>query len=293
MSEPLVSVAMPVHNAAETLRAALRSIQWQTCAHWELILIDDGSTDQTLAVARAAALADNRIKVIEGAGNAGLALRLNQVIGIARGSYIARMDADDIAYPQRFATQLEFMRHNPQVDLVGCAALIFDHAGRLQGKWRVPLTHADICAKPWSRFPVPHPTWLGKREWFQRFGYAPDYKKSQDQDLLLRSYTQSRFACVPDILLGYRQERRTLSKLLTGRRNFARSIVREAWRRGALAAGARGLASQAVKAAADLVTVPLGLDRRLRAESAADVSRTERAAWQAVWTAATVDERVR
>ena len=284
---------MPVHNAAETLRAALRSIQWQTCAHWELILIDDGSTDQTLAVARAAALEDARIKVIEGAGNAGLALRLNQAIGIARGGYIARMDADDIAYPQRFATQLEFMRHNPQVDLVGCAALIFDNAGRLQGKWRVPLTHAQICAKPWSRFPVPHPTWLGKREWFQRFGYAPDYKKSQDQDLLLRSHTQSRFACVPDVLLGYRQQRRTLGKLLAGRRSFARSIAREAWRQGAFAAGAQGLAGQVVKAAVDLVTVPLGLDRRLRAESAADVTQAEQAVWQTVWTAATVDERAR
>ena len=276
---------MPVFNATDTMRAALRSIQWQTCASWELILIDDGSTDQTLAVARTAALCDDRIKVIEGKGNAGLASRLNQAIGLARGDYIARMDADDIAYPQRFATQLEFMRHNPQVDLIGCAALIFDSVGHLHGKWRVPLTHAEICAKPWSRFPVPHPTWLGKNEWFKHFGYAADYKKSQDQDLLLRSYQQSRFACVPQILLGYRQERRTLTKLIAGRRNFVRSIAREAWRRRAFAAGVRGIASQALKTGVDLITVPAGLDRWLRAESAAGITQTEREAWQTVWAA--------
>lgn len=282
---------MPVFNAAGTMQAALRSIQWQTWTRWELILIDDGSTDQTLAVARAAALCDDRIKVIEGAGNAGLALRLNQAIGLARGDYIARMDADDIAYPQRFATQLEFMRHNPQVDLIGCAAIIFDGLGRLHGKWPVPLTHAEICATPWSRFPVPHPTWLGKSAWFKRFGYAADYKKSQDQDLLLRSYQQSRFACVPQILLGYRQEHRTLGKLLSGRRNFSRSIIREAWRQRAFAAGLRGLAGQALKSAVDAVTVPAGLDRWLRAESAASITPVEIEAWQTVWAAVSNQDR--
>ena len=229
---PLVSVIMPVMNAARTLPAALRSILWQTHTDWELILIDDGSTDATLALARACV--DPRVRVVDGGANLGLAARLNQAIELARGQFIARMDADDIAYPERLAAQVKFMLDHPQCDLVGCAALIFDDAGVIRGRFALRATHEEICARPWAGFPLPHPTWLGKRAWFARFGYRADYRKTQDQDLLLRSYTQSRFACVAQILLGYRQERRTLKKLLAGRLNFSRSIVAK---RGARAPG--------------------------------------------------------
>ena len=283
MDAPLVSIIMPVYNAAPTLHATLRSILWQSHAAWELILLDDGSRDDTLAQARGAAHGEARIRIVEGGANAGLAARLNQAIGLAQGRYIARMDADDIAYPGRLAAQVKFMLDNPECDLVGCAALIFDDAGQIQGKFPLRLTHAEICARPWAGFPLPHPTWLGRREWFAKYGYRPEYKKTQDQDLLLRSYTQSRFACVPDVLLGYRQERRTLKKLLAGRRNFARSIAREAWRNGAFGAGVGALAGQGIKAAVDIATVPMGLDRRLRGESAAAASEMEQRGWEAVW----------
>jgi glycosyltransferase involved in cell wall biosynthesis len=285
MDQPLVSVIMPVLNAARTLPAALRSILWQTHAQWELILIDDGSGDATLALARACT--DARVRVIEGGANAGLAARLNQAIALARGDYIARMDADDIAYPERLAAQVKFMLDHPECDLAGCAAVIFDDTGAVRGRFALRATHQEICARPWAGFPLPHPSWLGKRAWFARFGYCPDYRKTQDQDLLLRSYTQSRFACVAQILLGYRQERRTLAKLLAGRRNFSRSIAREAWRQGAWGAGILGLAGQGAKAAIDLATVPLGWDRRLRGESAAAVTPAEQQAWRGVWAAAT------
>jgi glycosyltransferase involved in cell wall biosynthesis len=282
---------MPVMNAARTLPAALRSILAQTYEKWELVLIDDGSSDATLALARAHA--DARIQIIEGGANAGLAARLNQSIALARGDYIARMDADDIAYPERLAAQVKFMLDHPECDLVGCAALIFDDAGAIKGRFALCETHEQICARPWAGFPLPHPSWLGKRAWFERFGYRPDYRKTQDQDLLLRSYTQSRFACVGQILLGYRQERRTLGKLLTGRLNFSRSIAREAWRQGALGAGITGLAGQGAKALLDLVTLPLGLDRRLRGESASAVTAAEEQVWRGVWAAATGKDDVK
>lgn len=291
MAQPLVSIVMPVMNAARTLPAALRSILAQTHADWELILIDDGSSDNTLALARCCA--DTRVHVIDGGANAGLAARLNQAIALARGDYIARMDADDIAYPERLATQVKFMLDRPECDLVGCAALIFDDGGAIKGRFALCETHEQICARPWAGFPLPHPTWLGRRAWFGRFGYRPDYRKTQDQDLLLRSYTQSRFACVPQILLGYRQERRTLGKLLAGRLNFSRSIAREAWRRGALGAGLAGLAGQGAKAAIDVVTVPLGWDRRLRGESASAVTAAEERAWRGVWAATTGKDEVK
>ena len=291
MAEPLVSIVMPMMNAARTLPATLRSILAQDHANWELILIDDGSSDTTLELARNCG--DARIQVIEGGANAGLAARLNQAIALSRGDYIARMDADDIAYPGRLAAQVKFMLEYPECDLVGCGALIFDDTGAIKGRFALHTTHEAICARPWAGFPLPHPSWLGKRDWFARFGYRPDYKKTQDQDLLLRAYNQSRFACVGQILLGYRQERRTLGKLLAGRFNFSRSIVREAWRQGVPVQGIAGLAGQVAKGAVDVLTVPLGWDRRLRGESAASVTQAEEQAWRAVWTAATGKDEVK
>ena len=282
---PFVSIIMPVFNAERTLSTALRSIMGQTHERWELVLIDDGSRDATLATARRHA--DPRIKVIEGGANLGLAVRLNQAIGLSHGDYIARMDADDIAYPERIATQVAFMLTHPECDLVGSALLVFDDTGVIKGKLKLRTKHDEICASPWSGFALPHPTWLGKRDWFERFGYRPEYKTTQDQDLLLRSFRESRFACIDQILLGYRQDRRRLKKLLAGRLNFARSITIEAARQGAWRASLVGLAEQGAKALVDVLTVPLGLDRLLRSESGATITAVDEMEWRAVWAMAT------
>jgi len=285
---PLVSIAMPVYNAARTLAVTLRSLRSQTYQNWELLLIDDGSHDATLAVAHASA--DPRVRVISDGPNAGLAARLNQAIALARGEFIARMDGDDIAYPERLATQVKFLLDHPEIDLVGAGALIFDDTGAARGRFPLRITHEEICARPWVGFPLPHPTWLGRRAWFARFGYRANFKKAEDLDLLLRSYRYSRFACVEPILLGYRQDRRTLKKLLGGRLYTSRSIARESWRQGAWGAGLAGLAGQGVKALADLVAVPMGWDERLRGESADAVTPAEQQAWRAVWAAATLED---
>ena len=279
---------MPVYNAARTLAMTLRSLLAQTHQNWELLLIDDGSRDATLVIANACS--DPRIRVISGGPNAGLAARLNQAIALAQGEFIARMDADDIAYPERLATQVKFMLAHPECDLVGAGALIFDDSGAVRGRFPLRSTHEGICAQPWRGFALPHPTWLGRRAWFARFGYQAGHKKAEDYDLLLRAYRHSRFACVDAILLGYRQDRRTLKKLLGGRLYTSRSIAREARRQGAWGAGLAALAGQGVKALVDVVAVPTGLDERLRGESAAAVSPAEQQAWRAVWAALTLED---
>lgn len=281
-SPPLVSIAMPMRDAARTLEASLRSILLQTHANWELLLIDDGSADGSPALAHR--FDDPRIRLYEGGGNQGLAARLNQAIDLARGDLLARMDADDLAYPERLAAQVKFMAEHPDCDLVGCGMLFFDERGNVVGRFPLRRTHEDICRNPWTGFHLPHPTWLGRKSWFARFRYLADYKKTQDQDLLLRAFDQSRFACVDAILQGYRQERRSLAKLLAGRRNFARSILREAWRRQAYGAGLAGLAGQALKSAIDIVTTPLGLDRAIRGEHTTP-DAAELRQWRAVWQA--------
>ena len=194
------------------------------------------------------------------------------------------MDADDIAYPARLEAQVEFLQREPGCDLAGCGVLIFDAVGNVTGRYPFRGSHADICRNPWRGFFLPHPTWMGRREWFLKFGYLESYLKTQDQDLLLRSFDTSTFACVERTLLGYRQECRTLGKALRGRLYFSRSIVREAAARRAWLGGIGGVAAQAGKSLVDLVTVPLGLDGWLR-RGGTTISATEREEWITVWRA--------
>ncbi|MFN0161655.1 MAG: glycosyltransferase family 2 protein, partial [Burkholderiales bacterium] len=192
MGTPLVTIAMPVRNAGPTLAATLRSVLAQTFTDWEFLVIDDGSTDASAQLV--AGIADPRVRLIGHGESLGLAVRLNQSISMAQGRFFARMDADDIAYPQRIEAQVKFMLENPGCDLVGCGAVIFDDAGRLRGRFPRRLTHDEIRAHPWRGFFLPHPTWLGKTEWFARHRYLNHYKKTQDQDLLLRTFDCSTFA---------------------------------------------------------------------------------------------------
>lgn len=200
-SAPLITVAMPVYNAGPNLVPALLSVLIQTYSNWELLLIDDGSTDGALEKARAI-LADPRIKVMMDGENHGLTARLNQAIDLATGQFLARMDQDDVCYPERFARQIEWLLGDPTLDLVAVRALAISPDGRAVGYFPFSLNHEEITAKPWNGFYFPHPTWMGRIEWFQRHKYTT--RLCEDQGLLLRSYTSSRFATVPEILFAYR-----------------------------------------------------------------------------------------
>src|SRR6266498_684122 len=108
MADPLVTVAMSVYNAAATVELAIRSIQYQSLEDWELVVTDDGSTDQTREIIEQ--IQDPRVRlIVEPDKNLGLAVRLNQCIRLARGRYVARMDSDDVAYPQRLARQVHYL----------------------------------------------------------------------------------------------------------------------------------------------------------------------------------------
>src|SRR5713226_5627186 len=123
---PLVSVVLPVYNAGLTLPQALASIKLQTFREWELIFIDDGSTNGCMG---GFSPSDDRIRVVQDGRNLGLAARLNQGIDLARGKYLARMDQDDVAYPTRLERQVEFLDRNSSVDLAGTKAIVFRDEG--------------------------------------------------------------------------------------------------------------------------------------------------------------------
>jgi glycosyltransferase involved in cell wall biosynthesis len=200
---PLVTVAMPVYNAGKYLRLAVLSIVRQTFTNWELLIIDDGSTDN--AFKDIADIDDERIKIFRDSVNRGLAARLNEAVDLARGRYFARMDGDDVSYPERFARQVAALQNNPELDLVATRAITIDENNQATGLFPFAISHDEICARPWRGFYFPHPTWMGKTEWFRKYRYAePGSFCCEDQELLLRSYSDSQLGTLDEILFAYR-----------------------------------------------------------------------------------------
>jgi glycosyltransferase involved in cell wall biosynthesis len=274
---------MSVHNSASTLEPALRSLQLQTLPDWELILFDDGSTDDSAQ--RAAAIEDRRVRVMRDGRRLGLALRLNQAVELARGRYLARMDGDDIAYPERLQRQVAFLDANPGVDLLGAGMVVFEGEGTPVGLYPVRTTHAQICARPYAGFYLAHPSWMGRTEWFRKWRYDPAWMKSQDQDLLLRAFASSRYAALAETLMGYRQPAISLSKTMYSRYYFARAVVRRARQDRRYARGLLAVAEQMAKSAYDTFAIGTGMSRRLLSHRARPLPAGEAQRWHEVWEA--------
>ncbi len=224
---PLVSIILPAYNAEKTVADSIASILLQTYSNWELMFIDDGSGDDTLKIVRQ--FDDPRIRIYADGFNRRLSVRLNEGIDHAGGKYLARMDADDLCFPDRLARQVEYLESNPNIDLLGTAALLFNSSGDATGLFPFRQTHEEICKHPWNGFYLPHPTWMGRAEWFRKYRYRiPEVERAEDQDLLLRSYPTSRFACLPEMLFAYRvRDRVLLRSNQVARRNFLRAQMLE------------------------------------------------------------------
>ena len=200
---PLITIAMPIYNAGSDIRLAVLSIINQTQLNWELLIIDDGSTDNALSYI--SDIEDVRVRILRDGLNRGLAARLNEAIDLANGIYFARMDQDDISYPERLKRQTEVLKSDPQLDLVAVRALTIDENNEPNGIFPSYILHEEICSEPWRGFYLPHPTWMGKIEWFRKHRYAePGPFFCEDQELLTRSYRESKFFTINEILFAYR-----------------------------------------------------------------------------------------
>jgi glycosyltransferase involved in cell wall biosynthesis len=281
MAGPLVSVLLPVRNGARTLPAALASLRGQTFTDFEVLVLDDGSSDGSGALA--GAFGDPRIRLLADGAQRGLAARLNEGVRAARGSLVARMDADDLCFPERLARQVRFLQQHPETDLVGCRAVVFrDADAGLIGLLQPPASHEALTRRPWNRIPLPHPSWMGRRAWFERHPYRdPEVMRAEDQELLLRAMPTSRYACLPDVLLGYRQGPFNLRRTLRARRSLLAAQAglfagRRQWAWLALAG-----AVTVAKLAVDLVAALPGAQRayfvRMRGDVPPDVERQLRA----------------
>lgn len=280
--QPLISIGMPVFNCEKTLKFAVQSMLNQTYFNWELIIIDDGSTDNTLDIAKS--LKDSRIKVIAGELNKKLPSRLNQAIAMSEGKYFARMDGDDISYPERLQLQVEYLEKHPEIDLLGTGMIMFDKDGNPRGKTSPKETHAEICCRYWTGFGIAHPTWIGKIDWFRNHLYQENAIRMEDYELLLRTYQTSQFACLPNILLGYRMESLPLKKNLTSRYYKSITLGKKAFLDKNYMF-AYGVLEQVAKALVDIFAITTGLDFKiLKHRAGSPVETEELIQWKQVWT---------
>jgi glycosyltransferase involved in cell wall biosynthesis len=249
-NSPLVSIITSVFNAGPHLRLAVQSLLAQTYTHWELILIDDGSTDGAVETIKASP--DPRIRIISDGVNKGLATRLNEGIALATGLYIARMDADDVSFPTRLSKQVAFLNQHPHIDLLGCRAVAFKNQGEIIGLLPFGADHQTLCKQPWRGIPLPHPSWMGRSQWFKTHRYRlPEAVRAEDQELLLRSYPTSQFACLEEVLLGYRQGSFNLRRTLRARKALLAAQLRLFKQRGEWYHALLAITLSAIKIAID------------------------------------------
>lgn len=225
LNRPLVSIGMPFYNPGALLEDAVRSVFAQTFHDWELILLDDGSTDASVAFARR--LVEPRVRICSDGKNLGLAVRLNEVSDLARGDYVVRMDADDMMAPTRLQEQVAFLAANRECDVVGTQAFVLNGQNSVVGARRIKRENFVSAARCLRHGMVIHPTIMARRDWFRQNRYDPDFVRAEDRELFARVLKKPavghldrllHFYRVPStvrlqaFLQGYHSERRVLRR---------------------------------------------------------------------------------
>jgi glycosyltransferase involved in cell wall biosynthesis len=230
-----VTIGLPFFNPGDRFHYALKSIYAQTFVDWELILINDGSTDNSPEVA--ASLRDGRVRYIDDSLNLGLPARLNQIAREARGEVIMRMDSDDLMHPERLRLLIQALQANPGAQVVHSASISLDRYNRPIGRSRartVPPSELEV----FRTGGILHSTIAASRDWFLRNPYKEDYLRAEDRELFVRTYRQTRYAYVDKPLyyyfhlgnvrpgaysLTYKTERRVIREYGRARLGFLRT----------------------------------------------------------------------
>jgi glycosyltransferase involved in cell wall biosynthesis len=215
---PKVSVLLPVYQAATTLDETLESLLRQTIEDFEVVAVDDGSDDGSAEVLRAWAQRDRRFVAVDGP-HLGLVGNLNRGLGYCRAPLIARMDADDIAHPQRLEKQVALLEARPDIAVVGCLVELFPPEQVARGfsiyaEWLNGLTeHSDIVRDIFVESPIVHPSAMMRRQDLEVLGGYRDKGWPEDYDLWLRYRSAGKlFAKVPETLLYWREHGARLTR---------------------------------------------------------------------------------
>ncbi len=210
--KPVISVVLPVYNAQDYIFDAVNSILAQTYDNFELIVIDDASSDSSPNIV--ASLVDSRIRLIRNGENCGLVKSLNIGLHAAAGTFVARMDHDDIALPDRLARQLEFLEANPKVAVVGTGYQLIDASAYPGLIYHPPQNPSEVeWAIPFV-CPVAHPTVMMRRSVISLVGgYSESAQFAEDYDLWERVLRQEAIANMPDVLLLLRKHTRNMTNV--------------------------------------------------------------------------------
>ena len=227
MTGPNITILMAVYNGAPFLRDAIDSIFAQTYPHFELLVVNDGSSDSTADVLQS--YSDPRLIVITNERNLGLVASLNKGLDLARGELVSRMDADDLCLPERLEKQFLFLKGNPRVGLCGTWFRTF-------GAKRPTIVHPpqhsdDIAARLFYESPIGHPTVMFRRGLFAQQGlsYKNDLPYVEDYELWTRAAEVTELANIPEVLLEYRYHEAQVSsqKQVMQRQNVDKIRLRQ------------------------------------------------------------------
>ena len=201
MSLEKVTIGIPFYNAEQYLTDAIKSVINQTYLNWNLILLNDGSTDSSLEIAQS--FASDKISVLNDGKNKGLVYRLNQLTELADGAYYARMDADDIMHFERIEKQVAFLQRHLDIDVVGSSYYAIDENNHIVGLRDVksePKNTVDILINGCFA----HPSVTGRLKWFKSNKYDGNCERMEDLELWLRTFSNSKFRNIGEPLLFYR-----------------------------------------------------------------------------------------
>jgi glycosyltransferase involved in cell wall biosynthesis len=220
---PLVSVVIPVYNAQKYLHETIESVLVQTHTNFELILVNDGSTDNSEKIIRQFQKKDNRI-ILKNSKNLGIASALNNAIQISKGKYIARLDADDISLPHRIKKQVKFMEANPSIDVCGSWVEIF---GEYDNNfiWKFPINDKQLKTRLLFSVPFAHPSVMMRQKLIKKFDlkYNLEYPTVVDYKFWLDVSKHAKFATIPEVLIKYRYIKTSISRVAD--RDFTKRYV--------------------------------------------------------------------
>lgn len=219
LNRPVVSIVISIYNGENVIRRALDSCIFQTMPDFELIAINDGSTDNTLNVLLEYEKKDKRILIID-RENRGLSASINEGVSLAKGFWIARMDADDVSLPNRLEKQIAYLTKHEDIDVLGSCAYLQNGDGQYLGISCLPQNHDELIRIMHKASPFIHPSVVFRRDSFVREGgFREDLRRAQDYELWSRMAGKYRFHNLQEPLIIYTyRERLNIQSLLSAAR---------------------------------------------------------------------------
>lgn len=225
--KPTITVLLSVYNAENYVGIAIESILKQSFTDFELIAVDDCSTDKSWDIVQQYMKQDSRVIAKRNEVNLGGCKTLNVGLKLAKGKYIARLDNDDWSYPNRLEKQFDFLEAHPDVGIVGGVMEIMNQHGEVTGKRKYNISDQEIRNKIFCYSPFSHPLVMIRKSILDKVGsYDPAYAPADDYELYFRIGNESQFANLPDVIMRYRVIPSSITFMQTKKMELATINVR-------------------------------------------------------------------